>query len=168
MERSPLPRLAATVAAALVVLVGLDPVVMAQERLRVEIDKAALVRLEKNASIVYVANPAIADVAVQSSRLIFVLGRAPGETSLRILDDKGKDILDSIVVVVPNYTATVTINRNEANRGSEELTFSCDPVCAESRTPTSQRLRTAPAAEQGSSSGGAGSAAGSDTASGGG
>ncbi|MGH6718677.1 MAG: pilus assembly protein N-terminal domain-containing protein [Alphaproteobacteria bacterium] len=114
------------------------------QTLRVELDKVAVLRLDKDANVVYVANPAIADVVVESPRLVFVLGRSPGETSLRILDSRGRDIVDSTIVVVPTEARTVTINRNETDSGAIELTFSCDPRCAEIRTPSSQRLRAAP------------------------
>jgi hypothetical protein len=105
------------------------------DRLRVELDKAILLRLEQDADVVFVANPSVADVTVESPRMLFVLGLAPGETSLRILDADGKDVVATTIVVVPTEERTVTVNRNTPG-GSAELTYSCDPRCAQVRTPT--------------------------------
>jgi Flp pilus assembly secretin CpaC len=109
----------------------------AADRIRVELDKYILVRLEADADAVFVGNPAVADVIVQSPRRIFVLGVTPGETSLRVLDYDGKDILVSNIVVVPIEERSVTVNRNVPRRSTAELTYSCDPRCALVRTATS-------------------------------
>ena len=115
----------------------------AAERLRVELDKAVLLRLEKDADVVFVANPSVADVTVESPRTLFVLGLAPGETSLRILDADGKDVLATTIVVVPIEERTVTVSRNTPGGGADELTYSCDPRCAQVRTPTAAAVRAA-------------------------
>lgn len=114
----------------------------AADRLRVELDKAVLLRLEKDADVVFVANPSVADVTVESPRMLFVLGLAPGETSLRILDADGQDVIATTIVVVPVEERTVTVNRNTPT-GGKELTYSCDPRCTQVRTPTGVKVEAA-------------------------
>ena len=125
--------------------------VPAQDRdtLHVEVDKAHLVQLESNAATVMIADPNIADVAVESPRLVFVIGRAVGETSLFILDADGKPMVDATIVVderadlveaepdtpAPSYSAApaaakpkeraVTVFRNV----TAAETLICAPVC---------------------------------------
>jgi pilus assembly protein CpaC len=55
-------------------------------RVAVEIGKGRLLRLDRPAASVFVADPAIADVEVRSPTLLYLFGRAPGETSLFALD----------------------------------------------------------------------------------
>ena len=63
------------------------------QTLHVGVDKASILRLDTDAATIMIANPAIADIAVENSRLIFVLGRTTGETNLFILD-KGHALQD--------------------------------------------------------------------------
>ncbi len=98
--------------------------VASAEPLRVKLDKYELLRLEKDAATVLIANPAIADVGIESTRLIIIIGRAPGETELVVLDDFGHEILKRPVVVVPTVDRNVTVHR-----GGVEATLSCAPRC---------------------------------------
>ena len=93
----------------------------------VTIHQATLLRLQQAAEVVMIANPTIADVVIESPRMIFILGLEPGETSLHILDGQGNEIHQSAVVVVPTAERTVTVYR--ANN-LEEATYSCAPRCA--------------------------------------
>jgi Flp pilus assembly secretin CpaC len=111
------------------------------DRIRVEVDKATLIRLEKDADVVFIGNPSIADVTVESPRMLFILGLFPGETSLRILDSDGKDVVATNIVVVPTEERTVTVNRNVAGAGQAEITYSCDPRCALVRTPSAVQVQ---------------------------
>ena len=120
-----------------------------KDTLHVEVDKAHLIQLDENAATVMIADPNIADVAVESPRLVFVIGRAVGETSLFILDADGKPMVDTTIVVderadlveaepdapAPSYSAApaaakpkeraVTVFRNV----TAAETLICAPVC---------------------------------------
>ncbi len=102
----------------------------AAETMTVVIDKSQMVRLARDAAVVMIANPEVADVAIESPRLVFVLGRGPGVTSLSILDDDGKTMVRTDVIVVPNSQGYVTMHRATA-----EFTFLCVPRCAAVETP---------------------------------
>ncbi len=100
------------------------------DALHVVIDKSQLIRLTRDAKVVMVANPDIADVVIESPRMIFLIGRSPGETNLFALDGQGNEIIQTPVVVVPNPVREVTIYRP-----GTESTLSCMPRCAAVPTP---------------------------------
>jgi len=116
----------AMLAAAMALVAGLLPA-LAAGPLTVTVNKSHLVRLQQDAEIIMVGNPTIADIAVESARLFFLLGIEPGETSLHILDGDGNTIMESAIVVVPTAERTVTVNRAS---NLEEATYSCSPRCA--------------------------------------
>ncbi len=75
------------------------PASAANDDIEIAINKAHLIQLDTDANVVLIANPEIADVAIESPRIIFLLGKAPGETSLFILDADGNDLVRAEVVV---------------------------------------------------------------------
>ncbi len=120
--------LAAIAAFAAFAFIGVLPA--AAETMTIAVNKSQIVRLPHDAGVVMIANPEIADVAIESPRLVFVLGRGPGVTSLTILDDDGKTMVRTDVIVVPNSQGYVTMHR-----ATDEITFLCAPRCAEVETP---------------------------------
>ena len=96
------------------------------ENLVVEINHAVLLRLDKDADIVHIANPDIADVALESPRLIFVVGLSLGQTGVYVLDKDGNEMLTGSILVTANESAEITVNRN-----TSEFTFSCTLRCSE-------------------------------------
>lgn len=75
------------------------PASAANDSIEIAVNKAHLIQLDADANVVLIANPEIADVAVESPRIIFLLGKAPGETSLFILDADGNDLVRAEVIV---------------------------------------------------------------------
>ena len=69
-----------------------------------ESSKGELVRLDRAAATVFVAEPEIADVQVKSPRLIYVFGKKPGETTLYAVDEDEKVLMSRNVVVSHNLT----------------------------------------------------------------
>lgn len=67
--------------------------------LQVEAGKGRLIRLDRPAKTVFIADPKIADVQVKSPTLVYVLGKAPGATSLFALDAKEQMIANLAVNV---------------------------------------------------------------------
>lgn len=114
-------------ASAMVLVAGLIPAFGA-EPLTVTVNQSRLVKLQHDADIIMIGNPTIADIAVESTRMFFLLGIEPGETSLHILDSQGDTVLQTSIVVVPTEERTVTVNRANDN---VEATYSCSPRCAE-------------------------------------
>lgn len=69
------------------------------ETLQLEVSKGKLVRLDAPARTVFVADPEIADIQVKSPRLIYLLARKPGQTTLFAVDAKEK-VLANIPISV--------------------------------------------------------------------
>jgi pilus assembly protein CpaC len=76
-------------------------------RIQIERDEGTLIRLDQPAASVFVANPDIADVAVKSPRLIYVLGKKSGETTLYAVDEAEHVIMSSTIVVSHNLSRLV-------------------------------------------------------------
>ena len=75
------------------------------ENLAIETGKGVLVRLDRPAKDIFIANPAIADVQVKSPRVFYVFGLNEGETSLYAMDSKENVI----------YSANITVSKNIAS-----------------------------------------------------
>ena len=65
----------------------------------VEVREGKLIRLDRDVASIFIANPDIADVSVKSSRLVYIFGKVPGETSLYALDGR-ENVIANIKVVV--------------------------------------------------------------------
>lgn len=65
----------------------------------VEAKKGSLVRLNQPASTVFIADPEVCDVQVKSPRLIYLMGKKPGQTTL-IAVDENENILANMDVTV--------------------------------------------------------------------
>lgn len=111
---------------AALVLGGLTSPSAHAENLVVQINHAVLLHLDKDADIVHIANPEIADVVLESPRLIFVVGLSLGQTGVYVLDRDGNEMLAGSILVSANDSAEVTVNRN-----ASEFTYSCTPRCSE-------------------------------------
>ncbi len=70
--------------------------------LRVPMNRAVVVESDMLFAELSVANPAIADIATLSERSIYVLGRAPGRTTMTLLGPDGSLIANVEVQVVPD------------------------------------------------------------------
>jgi pilus assembly protein CpaC len=80
--------------------------------IRVELNEGVLVRIDSAASSVFVANPAIADVAVKSPRLIYVFGQRPGETTLYAVDEDENVLISAQLSVTHNISRLQGALRN--------------------------------------------------------
>lgn len=127
------------IAAALAAMVGAAAFSAAAETFDVPINKTKLLRLKRSVSYVLVGNPEIADVSVETARLLFVHGRTIGETNLLLLDSRRREIANYDLVVVPTAVTHITIQR-----GTDTHTMSCDPRCAGVPTPGTAVTTAAP------------------------
>lgn len=74
----------------------------ASRSLNVAINRAVVVESETPFAELSVANPQIADIATLSDRTIYVLGKAPGRTTLTLLGPDGRLITNVEVRVAPD------------------------------------------------------------------
>ena len=73
--------------------------------LEVLIDKSVPVSFSEPASTVFIANPDIADVQVISPTSVMVYGKKEGQTTLKITDKNGRDLVYKTVMVKQNLAA---------------------------------------------------------------
>lgn len=69
------------------------------EAVQVPLGSAVMLHLDRPAKQVIVGNPAVADVTVQSPRMLALFGKAPSATTLTVLGEGGKPVLEVPVVV---------------------------------------------------------------------
>ena len=113
--------------AGLLVLSAAEPAVAQSAKgpdIVVMIDQASLVRLERSAAEIIVGNPSIADVAVQSGKVLIATGKSFGETNLIVLDADGKVIVSRRLIVQEPRVGFVT-----PYRGLARQTLHCAPYC---------------------------------------
>jgi pilus assembly protein CpaC len=102
-------------AAAVVLLAGLlitptyaatdiDEDTVPEKNFTVEISKGKLVHLTSAASAVIAADPAVADVQVVSPTLVYINGKAVGETTVFAVDSHDHEILRAVVTVTHNIS----------------------------------------------------------------
>lgn len=105
------------------------------EPLQLTFDKVKLVHLQAAARRLIVANPAIADVSLETPTLLYIFGKAPGETNLVVLGDGDRPIFSRPLVVAPETERTVSVHV-PANEGAVVRTYSCtDSRCVRVTSP---------------------------------
>ena len=112
------------VAATLVAVGVSQSATAASNVVQVLVDQATLVRLDRAAAEIVVGNPSIADVSVQSGKVLVVTGKSFGETNLIVMDADGKLVADRQLIVQEPRTGFVTMYR-----GSARQTLHCAPYC---------------------------------------
>lgn len=70
--------------------------------LSLEINRGQVIRLQRPAATVFIANPDIADVQVKSANLVYVFAKKGGETTLVAADEQDKILIEARVVVTAN------------------------------------------------------------------
>jgi pilus assembly protein CpaC len=91
--------------ALLMLLAGISAVLADDINLTVELNKGAMVKLDRPASSVVIADPETADVQVVSPKLLFVRGKTVGETSLYAVDQNDDPIMTATVDVTHNLSS---------------------------------------------------------------
>ena len=111
--------------AAALVAAGASQSAMAESNIvQVLVDQATLVRLDRPAAEIVVGNPSIADISVQSGKVLVVTGKSFGETNLIVMDTDGKVIANRQLIVQEPRTGFVTMYR-----GGARQTLHCAPYC---------------------------------------
>ncbi|SCW39599.1 Pilus formation protein N terminal region [Rhizobium mongolense subsp. loessense] len=112
-------------AAAILVLCGFQAPVRAEEGvLRVYMNHARVLKLDRPASKVIIGNSKVADATVADPKTIVLTGRSFGTTNLVLLDADGNAILDETVLVSIDEGNTVRVYRQ-----TDRSVLSCTPNC---------------------------------------
>ncbi|MFD2237899.1 pilus assembly protein N-terminal domain-containing protein [Aureimonas populi] len=119
-----MPLRAALLASVLPLMAGVPAALAEEGSLRVALDRAQVVRIEREAETIIVGNPSIVDVAIHDARTLILTGRSYGVTNLVVLDGQGDAVIDRTVTVGSVESASVRVYR-QALRS----TYSCNPSC---------------------------------------
>ncbi len=92
--------------------------------LRVYMNQARILRLDRPVSKVIVGNSSVADATVADPTTIVLTGRAFGTTNLVLLDAQGNAIADERILVSIDEGNTVRVFRQ-----TERTVLSCTPNC---------------------------------------
>lgn len=114
--------------------------VSAQDRagiLRVYMNQARILKLDRPVSKVIVGNAQVADATVADPKTIVLTGRAFGATNLVLLDAEGNAIADERILVSIDEGNTVRVFRQ-----TDRSVLSCTPNC-EQHADTSKTTQTA-------------------------
>ena len=95
-----------------------------EDMLRVYMDHARVLKLDRPVSKVIVGNSKVADATVADSKTIVLTGRAFGTTNIVLLDIDGNAILDERILVSIDEGNTVRVFRQ-----TERSVLSCTPNC---------------------------------------
>jgi Flp pilus assembly secretin CpaC len=94
------------------------------DMLRVYMDHARVLKLDRPVSKVIVGNSKVADATVADAKTIVLTGRSFGTTNLVLLDADGNAILDERILVSIDEGNTVRVYRQ-----TERSVLSCTPNC---------------------------------------
>ncbi len=97
-----------------------------QDMLRVSMNHARVLKLDRPVSKVIIGNAKVADATVADATTIVLTGRSFGTTNLVLLDAQGNAIVDERVLVSIDEGNTVRVFRQTAR-----TVLSCTPNCEE-------------------------------------
>src|SRR5215217_667911 len=100
-----------------------------EEMMRVYMDHARVLKLDRPVAKVIVGNSDVADATVADARTIVLTGRAFGTTNIVILDADGNALVDERILVSIDEGNTVRVFRQ-----TERSVLSCTPNCEEHAT----------------------------------
>ncbi|AFL54468.1 Flp pilus assembly secretin CpaC [Sinorhizobium fredii] len=125
----------AFLATALIGILAAGGTEAAEQMMRVYMDHARVLKLDRPVSKVIIGNSDVADATVADSKTIVLTGRNFGTTNLVILDQDGNAIVDERVLVSIDEGNTVRVYKQ-----TTRTVFSCSPNCerhAERKATTS-------------------------------
>lgn len=114
----------AALLALLVAMVVSVPAAAADDILRVYMNSARILKLDRPVSKVIVGNSEVADATVADSKTIVLTGRAYGTTNLVLLDADGNAIVDERILVSIDESNTVRVYK-----ATDRTVLSCTPNC---------------------------------------
>lgn len=97
-----------------------------EDVIRVFMDHARILKLDRTVSKVIIGNAAVADVTVSDPRTIVLTGKSYGTTNLVILDQEGEAIVDERILVSVDEANTLRVFKQTARS-----VYSCSPSCEE-------------------------------------
>jgi len=109
--------------------VMMAPMKVSAADLVVKYDQSQLLRLPRAVSEIIIGNPTIADVTVQSSKLLVITGKSFGITNIIALDAERNVIRDQRVLVQRDEVKVINLQK-----GTKRQSYNCSPQCNPSIT----------------------------------
>lgn len=94
------------------------PVLTMTAPVALNVNEARFIRLDHPAKSVFLSNPGVADIDLQSARYLYIVGRSIGETSLFVLGKNDEEIMRSSVNVRIDAARLTAAARRAAGSGS--------------------------------------------------
>ncbi|KOF13624.1 hypothetical protein AC244_30080 [Ensifer adhaerens] len=94
------------------------------DMMRVYMDHARVLKLDRPVAKVIIGNAEVADATVADARTIVITGRSFGTTNLVILDQDGNAIVDEQILVSIDEANTLRVYRQ-----TSRTVLSCTPSC---------------------------------------
>ncbi|KGF70142.1 pilus assembly protein PilQ [Hoeflea sp. BAL378] len=102
------------------------PAQAAEDVIRVFMDHARILKLDRMVSKVIIGNANVADVTVSDPQTIVLTGKSYGTTNLVILDQAGDAIVDERILVSVDEANTLRVFKQ-----TSRSVYSCSPSCEE-------------------------------------
>lgn len=112
--------------AAFVMVAAVFPALAEEPLMRVYMDHARVLKLDRPVSKVIIGNADVADATVADAQTIVLTGRNFGTTNLVLLDADGNAIVDERILVSIDEGNTVRVFRQ-----TDRSVLSCTPNCEE-------------------------------------
>ena len=112
------------------------------EDLIVKYDQSQLLRVSRAVSEIIIGNPTIADISVQSKKLLVVTGKSFGKTNMILLDNEQNVIQENRIIVLQDQTNVVNLRRGVARES-----YNCSPRCNPTITVADEQTYFKKAAE---------------------
>lgn len=100
------------------------PVRQAEGVVKVVVDFARPLILDRPARTVIIGNPAIAQATLSDDKTVVLTGKAPGSTNLIVMDADGAEMANLVLDVVAAGGRLVTVHE-----GNGQATYSCTEGC---------------------------------------
>jgi len=94
------------------------PVLTVTAPVSLNVNEARFIRLDHPAKSVFLSNPGVADIDLQSARYLYIVGRSIGETSLFVLGNNDEEIMRSSVNVRIDAARLTAAARRASGSGS--------------------------------------------------
>lgn len=94
------------------------------ETLRIEVNKASILKLTQTPTTIIIGNPALADVTPQANNILVLVGKASGRTNIIILDQNGDVMHNYDIAVQEEQDGNLTLYK-----AGKQWSYSCAPYC---------------------------------------
>ncbi len=94
------------------------------EEMVLEMGKAVVLKLPRDADQVIIGNPLAFEVTVEDPRRLVVFGKDIGESNFIVTDKQGETMIDARVIVLPAAGGTVRVHR-PGDVGTFETVYTC-------------------------------------------